>query len=200
MILSGLMFTKPCKALPRNCFSRGVFLANNKGLHLQPPNALSGFTTEQAGSLLDSLGLPADLGLYWVCVPLSTMLRNSGILIPVTCILRENTFTWMMPVSGGSLIPVVTQTELQEQWTQGHVIPFQSPKGMNQSGANPVYCWVPAMVSPVCDPVSIPGDCHRLWGAAELCRELMDHGAFSLVSADVLLASGWQEVPHNELP
>lgn len=76
-----------------DCFSREVFLANNKGLYLQPPNALSGFTIEQAGSLLDSLGLPADVGLYWVCVPLSSMLRNSGILIPLTCILRENTPT-----------------------------------------------------------------------------------------------------------
>lgn len=71
---------------------------------------------------------------------------------------------------------------------------------MNQSGANPGYHWSTAMVSPDCHPVLIPGDCQVLWDAAELCRELMYHGAFSLMSADVPLASGWQEVPRNELP
>lgn len=67
-ILSDLMSTEPCRALP--CFSRAVLFANHNVIHLQSPDVLSGLSPVQAGSLLEALGHPADAGLYWgLCSP-----------------------------------------------------------------------------------------------------------------------------------
>lgn len=196
-----LMVTKPCRALPRNwtVLLEQFSLQIARALISNPQMLRLVYPPMQAGSLLKPVGLPAHAGLR---LDLSSPLHNvekEWDSHPTDLHFGGEHPCWMMPVSDGSLIPVITQSSknITHKATWSHP---KVPRELIKVGQILVLAGSRAMVSPVCHPVSIPGDCHVLWDAAELCRELMYHGAFWLVSAGALWASGWQEVPRNELP
>lgn len=159
-----LMVTKLCRALPRNwtVLLEQFSLQIARALISSPQMLRLVYPPMQAGSLLKPVGLPAHAGLH---LGLSSPLHNAEKewdSHPTDLHFEGEHSCWM--ISDGSLVPVITQTQSSKNNTTRPHDPIQSPKGINQGGANPGFSWVQSHGVPSLSP------CVHPWGLPRAVR------------------------------